>query len=222
MEKIDRMLMQRNLVYKGKVILKYRIEYPQIKQKNDFNTYNYEKASNLKRLAEGELFEEAKKQFDYAESQGYPFNQYEVVSQFNVTYNYQNYVSLYIDEYIYQGGAHGNTLRTSQTWNLENDKMIKLSQWFKDPNYVSELIDNINEQIKENIKNNTNSNNIKKNNMTTDSIKFNKTSAKIQKVLNTVQNQNKIHETYFKIIDDNDKNNQINTSNNNRFINNIR
>ena len=98
MIKIDRMLMQRNLVYKGKVILKYKIEYPQIKQEDNFNKYNYEKASKLKRLAETEIFEEAKKQFDYAESQGYPFNQYEVVSQFMVTYNFQNYVSFYHDK----------------------------------------------------------------------------------------------------------------------------
>ena len=151
MEKIDSMLMQRNLVYKGKVILKYRIQYPQIKQKENFNMYNFEKANNLKKRAEGEIFENAKKQFDYAESQGYPFNQYEVVSDFTVTYNYQNYVSIFIDEYIYQGGAHGNTLRTSQTWNIKEDKIIKLSQWFKNENYVSELIDNINQQIKENI-----------------------------------------------------------------------
>ena len=87
-------------------------------------------------------------------------------------------------------------------------------------NYLKKINTNFlrNKKCFLNIKNNINSNNIKKNNMTTDSIKFNKTSAKIQKVLNTVQNQNKIHETYFKIIDDNDKNNQINTSNNNRGI----
>lgn len=156
MEKIDRVLMQRNLVYKGKVILKYKIEYPQIKEKNKFNQYNYEKANDLRKEAEGELFEMAKKQFDYAESQGYPFNNYEIVSQFTLTYNYQNYISLYIDEYIYQGGAHGNTLRTSQTWNIVDEKVIKLSQWFRNPNYVSELIDNINQQIEQNIKNGNN------------------------------------------------------------------
>ena len=156
MEKIDRVLMQRNLVYKGKVILKYKIEYPQIKEKNKFNQYNYEKANDLRKEAEGELFEMAKKQFDYAESQGYPFDNYEIVSQFTLTYNYQNYISLYIDEYIYQGGAHGNTLRTSQTWNIVDEKMIKLSQWFRNPNYVSELIDNINQQIEQNIKNGNN------------------------------------------------------------------
>ena len=156
MEKIDRVLMQRNLAYKGKVILKYKIEYPQIKEKNKFNQYNYEKANDLRKEAEGELFEMAKKQFDYAESQGYPFNNYEIVSQFTLTYNYQNYISLYIDEYIYQGGAHGSTLRTSQTWNIVDEKMIKLSQWFRNPNYVSELIDNINQQIEENIKNGNN------------------------------------------------------------------
>lgn len=156
MEKIDKVLMQRNLVYKGKVILKYKIEYPQIKEKNKFNQYNYEKANDLRKEAEGELFEMAKKQFDYAESQGYPFNNYEIVSQFTLTYNYQNYISLYIDEYIYQGGAHGNTLRTSQTWNIVDEKMIKLSQWFRNPNYVSELIDNINQQIEQNIKNGNN------------------------------------------------------------------
>ena len=100
----------------------------------------------------------------------------------------------------------------SKLWNMTSNQIFD--------NYLKKINTNFlrNKKCFLNIKNNINSNNIKKNNMTTDSIKFNKTSAKIQKVLNTVQNQNKIHETYFKIIDDNDKNNQINTSNNNRGI----
>ena len=68
-----------------------------------------------------------------------------------ITYNYQMLISLYIDEYRFTGGAHGNTIRTSQTWNLKESKMIKLAELFKDTNYVSALIDNINEQIKNNI-----------------------------------------------------------------------
>ena len=69
-----------------------------------------------------------------------------------------------------------------------------------------------------NIKRNTNSNYINKNNMTSDNIKFNKVTSKIKKALNTIQNSNKIHESYFKIIDDNDKKNSTIISNNNRGI----
>jgi hypothetical protein len=86
-------------------------------------------------------------------------------------------------------------------------------------NYLNKINTNFlrNKKCFLNINNNAISNHIKKNNMTSDSIKFNKTSPKIKNVLNTIQNHNKIHETYFKIIDDNDKNNQImNISNNNR------
>lgn len=56
---------------------------------------------------------------------------YEVYRKFKITFNNNNIISLYADEYIFQGGAHGNTLRTSQTWNLLIGGMLNLENFFK-------------------------------------------------------------------------------------------
>ena len=77
---------------------------------------------------------------------------YEVVLNYTITYNDNDVVSLYFDEYIYCGGAHGNTIRSSQTWNLLNRKIIELKDLYrKNPNYVSSILKEINKQIEKNI-----------------------------------------------------------------------
>ena len=156
MIRVEKRILQKNLTYKGTVILNYKIEYPQIFNSEKFNVYNYKKATALQKECETSLFEEAKKLYEYNKKNGYPTMTYEIVSAVTVTYNYQPIVSLYIDEYRFTGGAHGNTIRTSQTWDLNEAEMIKLSRWFEDPNYVSSLIDNINGQIQTNIDNGNN------------------------------------------------------------------
>lgn len=156
MIRVEKQVLQKNLIYKGKIILKYRIEYPQILKNENFNVYNYKKAMNLQKKCEGPLFEEAKELFDSNIENGYPIMMYEIVSTFTITYNYGMLLSLFIDEYIFSGGAHGSTLRTSQNWNLQDNHLIKLHEWFANPNYVSYIISSINDQIEKNVKNGNN------------------------------------------------------------------
>lgn len=157
MVRIDEKILQKNLMYNGDIILKYKIIYPQIRGFQNFNLCNYSKAIKLQNYAEKELFEEAKKTNDYNKQNGYPIMVYEVILNYTITYNNNDIVSLYFDEYIYSGGAHGNTTRTSQTWNLQDRRQIRLSDLFKrNPNYVSSILKNINEQIKNNIENGEN------------------------------------------------------------------
>lgn len=149
--------LQRRLIYDGTVILKYRITFPQIRGANSFNKYNYTRAIELQRRCENELFEDAKKTYEYNKQNGYPVMVYEIISDFTLTYNLGNLISLYSDEYIFTGGAHGITTRTSQTWDMKDGKMLRLQDFFKDnPNYVSSIISNINEQIAKNIENGNN------------------------------------------------------------------
>ncbi len=152
MVNVESKTLQRKLVYDGAVILKYRITYPQIRGFEKFNMYNYKKAIELQNRCENELFDDAKKTYEYNKQNGYPVMVYEIVSNFNLTYNNNNLISLYIDEYIYAGGAHGNTVQTSQTWNIKENKMLKLQDFFKsNPNYVSSIIKEVNDQIAKNI-----------------------------------------------------------------------
>ena len=117
--------------------------------------------------------------------------------------------------YAHTLGAKDDILSTSERnniWNMTSNQIFA--------NYLSKINTKFlrNKKCFLNIKKNTNSNYINKNNMTSDNIKFNKGPLKIKKFLNTIQNQNKIHDTYFKIIDDKDKINSTIISNNNGGI----
>ena len=154
---IQNRVLEKNLMYKGDIILTYKINYPFIRGFERLNLYNYNKAIKLKEYAETKLFEEAKETNDFNKQNGYPIMVYEVVLNFTITYNEYDIVSLYYDEYIYSGGAHGNTIRTSQTWNMQDRQMLDLKDFYKkDPNYVSKTLTQINNYIKENIENGNN------------------------------------------------------------------
>ena len=154
---IQNRVLEKRLMYKGDVILKYKINYPYIQNFERFNLYYYNKAIKLKEYSENKLFEESKKTNDYNKQNGYPIMVYEVILDYMITYNKFDIVSLYNDEYIYSGGAHGNTIRTSESWNIQDKQMLNLNDFLKkDPNYVSKILTQINNQIKENIENGNN------------------------------------------------------------------
>ena len=75
-------------------------------------------------------------------SNGYPVMVYEIVSDFTVTLNKKPCISIYSDDYMFTGGAHGTTTRTSQNWNIQTGNQINLKD--------------INNQIEEQIANGTN------------------------------------------------------------------
>lgn len=163
MNKIEKIKLKEGLKYKNTVVLTYKIEYAQITEteyemgKRNFNYYNKQKALELQQYIINNLFKEAKALYDYNSSNGYPIMEYEIILEYNVTYNKDNIVSIYYDQYEFTGGAHGNTIRTSQNWNLYEGKMLLLSYFFpNNPYYVIDILIEINKQIKEQIQNGTN------------------------------------------------------------------
>lgn len=143
-----------NLKYKNTIILTYQINYPEIivpssnHCSDSFNNFNLLKAIKLENYCKNELFLEAKNTFDYNAANGYPVRVYEVVLNYEITYNSANIVSLYSDEYKFTGGAHGNTIRKSQNWDLILCKFIPLSYFFpNDPYYIINILKQINSQI---------------------------------------------------------------------------
>ena len=161
MNEIINYRLKNELKYKGTVVLKYEIDYPQIgltqyfQGKEKFNTYNKNRALELEKYAQGELFEQAKKTFDFNVENGYPVMVYEVVEKYTVTYNFKSIVSLYSDQYTFTGGAHGNTIRTSQNWELRTGTQIPLQYFFyNNQYYVIDILKEINRQIEVQIKNN--------------------------------------------------------------------
>lgn len=154
---VEKNVIEKNLYYKNNLLVKYRIEYPHILAKlfnyniNKFNNFNQLKAMELKLYAEKDLFEDAKKVYDYNVSNNLPFFPYELVYTYNVTYNKNPIISLYLDQYVYAGGAHGSTIRSSQTWNLNTGLQLSLSSLFNDCSYVILILKDILHQIETDI-----------------------------------------------------------------------
>lgn len=56
--------------------------------------------------------------------------EYEYQSQYLVTYNQNGVLSLILDQYSYQGGAHGGTFRQGFTFSLKDGKQLQLDDLF--------------------------------------------------------------------------------------------
>ncbi len=157
---IDNVL-ENDFFYDGNLILTYKINYPQIANynciSNKFNSYNKQIAFDLQDYIENTLLQDAKNLYEYNKSNGYPIMVYEIIYTYNVTYNANNIISIYSDQYIYSGGAHGLTTRSSQNWNMQCGKLISLNDLYKNnPYFILDILKNINTQIEHEIENGTN------------------------------------------------------------------
>lgn len=153
-EVINRTL-QAKMYHKNELLLTYNIEYPWFVSKEflrsvlRMNQFYATKAQNFQQYCREELFALAVDQYDYAMENGYPIRMYEAVLAYHITYNETGMLSLYFDQYEFSGGAHGNTIRNSQTWNLQTGHRICLGQLFYRPDYKETLIAQIIAQIEE-------------------------------------------------------------------------
>ncbi|MFC5404447.1 stalk domain-containing protein [Cohnella soli] len=78
-----------------------------------------------------------------------PTNPYAFEGDYTITYNEKGKLSLYVDYYIYTGGAHGSTARTTYTFDLATGDLISL----KDAaGGNSDYVNIINAKIKSDIK----------------------------------------------------------------------
>lgn len=155
MNKIEKRELKDELKYKDTVILTYRIEYPEIVSsdynygKNIFNKYNKEKALSYENYVKTELYNNAKELYEYNNANGYPIMVYEIVTDFTITYNEDAFVSLYADQYVFSGEAHGNTIRSSQNWDLSSGMILPLYYFYpNDPYFILEILRSIIEQIR--------------------------------------------------------------------------
>lgn len=146
--------LEKKIPYQGEIILSYEIQYPQIQGsiypygEARFNLENEKRARQLEQYANGELLEEAKQTFEYNKEHGYPIMQYELVSKPEITLQEERILSLYIDTYTFTGGAHGNTIRESQTWDLMLPPKLPLYHFYpQKPYFLLDILKEINEQI---------------------------------------------------------------------------
>lgn len=143
--------------YNNTEIVKLTIEYPEITLASSPEAaehINEEIALQVNEYAKSadELYQEAVETYDDFQKEGYPFHPWEAYWQLQVTYNAHGLLSLYTDQYVYSGGAHGNTLRSSATWELTQGGLRTLDSFYESGfDYQSLVLETILKQARENL-----------------------------------------------------------------------
>lgn len=154
---VNKKVLKDELKYNGETLLTYQIEYPEFKSSFYqmslvvINRFYKTKALEFQKYCETELFNMAIEQYNDDIKNNFPVRVFEAILVYKITYSASCIISLYFDRYEFTGGAHGNTIRDSQTWNLQKCDMIKLSQLFRcSIDYKPYILGIVEEQIKKN------------------------------------------------------------------------
>lgn len=103
------------------------------------------------------LYNQAIKAYTDSKTENYPFHPYEAYMEYTITYNDNCFFSLYIDKYEFTGGAHGSTIRSSNTWELCNGTNPPLNIFFMPGmDYINFLEEEIIKQAEYNYNQNPN------------------------------------------------------------------
>ncbi|NLB28826.1 MAG: DUF3298 and DUF4163 domain-containing protein [Clostridiales bacterium] len=122
------------MYFGGEPVLKYEINVPEFwSDVQGINRVNLVYTADLKARQDycrGELYRAAVQDAADAIKNGFPVREYEYLKTFEVTCDESCVVSLYSDTYEFTGGAHGNTVRTSQTWRFPGGQRIAFASLF--------------------------------------------------------------------------------------------
>ncbi len=149
------------LRYGDMPMLKFSVFYPKAAiryypfAQNSINNQIQSQVAGFMHYVSNDLYYQAIDTYNQSQENSFPFRRYEAALQYTVTYNQNCHLSLYADQYEYAGGAHGNTVRTSNTWDLASGHNIPLSDFFPvGQNYRSWLIAEMTKQADEKIRQN--------------------------------------------------------------------
>lgn len=141
---------KKDFEFNSVVMLTVDIEYPEISLKQSpiiqflINRAYKNEAEKFYKYAEDTLLKDAISNYKQSIANNYPFNPFDAVMKFTVTLNKSCRLSTYFDKYEYTGGAHGNTIRTSQNYNLQSGRKIQLKDLFgRGENYRKIVLDEI-------------------------------------------------------------------------------
>lgn len=143
---VNEKVIQEDMYYKGQVILTYTVKYPYFTSDTYYlaldkiNSYYRTKAYMYLKSDIMKLYQMAMIQYEYSKANNFPLRQFEAVTIFVVTYNKDCALSIYFDRYEYTGGAHGSTIRTSDTWNVACSCPVDMASLFP-------LVYNVNDYV---------------------------------------------------------------------------
>ncbi|MGB4440412.1 MAG: DUF3298 and DUF4163 domain-containing protein [Sedimentibacter sp.] len=151
--------LENNLFYDKQLMLHYKIEYPQFYSNNFQNTltkinYIYKRnALGVIRECVDNFFKIAINYYIISMKMDIPIRIFEIYYIPAITYNENCALSLFYDKYLYAGGAHGITQRTSDTWDIISGKELNICDMFVNSrlNHFEYIKQNIINQISENL-----------------------------------------------------------------------
>lgn len=154
---VKKCTIENELKFNGVTLLSYKIEYPEFCSfyfqtcLPKVNKFYRNKALEYKRYCETELFCMAVEQYKDAIKNDFPVREFEALQVYEVTYLHSCIISIYYDRYEYTGGAHGNTIRKSETWQLQRCGLLRLERLvFCSPDYKTYILSEVESQIKKN------------------------------------------------------------------------
>lgn len=125
-----------NPAYRKTVMVEIALAYPQVRvaqrqaASRRINAYYAETAQRQYEEAMRRLFPDAVKDARTAAQSGYPFHPYSSAMAYEVPYNSGGLLSIYYDQYTYTGGAHGNTVRSADTWRVWDGRRVPTEAFF--------------------------------------------------------------------------------------------
>ena len=141
---------KRKFTYQNTVMVTLSISSPQVripstlKAQMAINSRIRTQTSDFTRYVSKDLYQQAIQEYEDSQSGHFPFRPYDAVLNYTVTWNQDGLLSMYRDQYEFTGGAHGNTLRSSDTLSLSTGERIPLSSFFRPgTNYLGMLLEAI-------------------------------------------------------------------------------
>ncbi len=148
---------ERTFEYNSTPVLTLSIRYPEVTLRHcpyAQNSINFQIQTHVRdflHYVSDDLYQQAIATYKESQENGFPFHPYEAILQYEITYNQHCHLSLYHDQYTFTGGAHGSTVRGSDTWSLMSGRSIPLSNFFSaGQDYRTSLIGQITKQANEN------------------------------------------------------------------------
>ncbi|NMB43301.1 MAG: DUF3298 and DUF4163 domain-containing protein [Clostridiales bacterium] len=135
-----------SLYYNNEVMVQVIINYPSFESSefksftNFLSNHYYSKLVLHSKYETYKLYRLAISDYEYALANNFPFRTFEYYLDYEVTYNDNCTLSLYYDTYTYTGGAHGSTIRKSDTWNLKEARLCSLSDYILDKDNYKEFV----------------------------------------------------------------------------------
>lgn len=143
---VNKHVLEGELFKNTEKLLYYKIEYPQFRNTcdckglNRINHYYRKRALEMQLTFKTCMYHQALSQYEESMTNGFPFHAHEAYVAYSITYNQDCVISVYSDVYTFTGGAHGNTVRESETWNTVTGHRICLPHLVDDLNYAIRMI----------------------------------------------------------------------------------